>query len=358
MENRKITAAACGFALTACALGLQAYAATVPQTVASQFSTANYQHYLDNVLFTHLGHNKGIGGAQHDPCRDAIAAELTALGYTVELHPFTYQAVTYFNVIATKTGTVTPAQQYFVSGHYDTVNNPGADDDASGIAAMLEIARVFAPLKSASTLKFAAWDREEQNKVGSTAYVNTHPLVDIRAVVQIDMVAHDVGLNQENVYGNATSLPLKQALMSAAASYGNGINIFDAGNATFSDHAPFAAAGYRAVAFVEHNYQTFGCYHNPCDSVDTPNYIHYAFASNLGRSVAGWLADASGAYKEGDATGDLLVNVEDLLAVIGQWGACSGTCPPHCAGDQAPAGTGDCQVNVSDLLMVISRWGS
>jgi len=58
----------------------------------------------------------------------------------------------------------------------------------------------------------------------------------------------------------------------------------------------------------------------------------------------------------GDLNGDGIVDVQDLLAVIGAWGACGGTCPPACLGDIAPIG-GDCSVNVQDLLAVIANWG-
>jgi aminopeptidase YwaD len=335
-----------------------AMASAIGQTVASRVDVSSYQNYLDNWLYTHLGMNKGIGGAQHDPCRSNIASILQGFGFTVELHPFTYNSVTYFNVIGTKTGHTFPNHQFIISGHYDTVNNPGADDDASGIAAMLEIARVFSQFDTAYTIKFCAWDREEQGKIGSTAYVNTHPGAQILGMVQLDMIAHDVGTNRENVYGNATALPLKQALMSAASMYGSGITIADAGNATFSDHAPFAAAGYQAVVFVEHLYTQFGCYHNPCDSVDTPNYIHYAFASNLARTVAGWLADSAQASKRGDVTGNGIVDVDDLLALINSWGRCPAP-PSACPADipAAPGGMGDGVVDIDDLLRVINNWG-
>jgi hypothetical protein len=292
---------ACVIALAAMsALQQPAQASAIGQTIAGRVQVSTYQNYLDNVLFTHNGMSRGIGGAQHDPCRENIASTLQSFGYIVELHPFLYSGNTYYNVIGTKTGTEFPNSYYIVSGHYDSVNNPGADDDASGVAAMLEIARAFSTYQTKYTIKFIAWDREEQGKVGSTAYVNTHVGDDIEAVVQLDMIAHDVGSNREDMWGNAASLPLRTALQAAAASYGNGINFVYAGNATFSDHAPFAAAGYQAMCFVEYNYQQFGCYHQQCDSVDTPNYIHYAFASNLARSVAGYLADNALAFKTGD----------------------------------------------------------
>ena len=51
--------------------------------------------------------------------------------------------------------------------------------------------------------------------------------------------------------------------------------------------------------------------------------------------------------------GDGTVNVTDLLAVIGAWGSCPGSCPPACAADV----NSDCSVNVTDLLAVIGGWG-
>ena len=337
--------------------GSRCVASDLGQTVSDQFSVASFQDYLDNALFTNLGDNKGLNGAEHDPCRDSIADVLEGFGLDVVLDPFLYQGQTYYNVIATRVGTEFPDSQYIVGAHYDTVNNPGADDDASGVAAMLEIARVLSAYESAHTIKFCAWDREEQGKIGSTAYVAEHAGEDINAMVQLDMIAHDVGLNQENVYGNAASLPLRQALMAAALDYGEGVNIVYAGNATFSDHAPFAAAGYQAVVFVEHDFQQFGCYHQPCDSVDTPNYIDYEFASNLGRSVAGWLADAAGVYRVGDLTNDGLVGPADLAQLLAQWGACP---PPElgeCAADLAPPPKGDGEVNAADLAELLANWG-
>jgi len=57
----------------------------------------------------------------------------------------------------------------------------------------------------------------------------------------------------------------------------------------------------------------------------------------------------------GDITGDNVVNVSDLLAVIAAWGPCGD--PKDCPADIAPPPTGDGQVNVSDLLMVVANWG-
>jgi hypothetical protein len=81
------------------------------------------------------------------------------------------------NVIATLQGTASPERFYVVTGHLDsrctivtdfTSDAPGADDDGSGVAVMLELARIFATRQFPGTLVFAAVDGEEQGLYGST----------------------------------------------------------------------------------------------------------------------------------------------------------------------------------------------
>ncbi|GGN51879.1 hypothetical protein FHR83_009263 [Actinoplanes campanulatus] len=128
--------------------------------------------------------NRGIGAA-----RDWIFAELQ--GYaavsggrmTVEQQSF-IQPVSprvpaptrITNVIATLRGSVTPERVYVVTGHYDSrvtdvmdavKDAPGADDDASGVAVIMELARVLATRQPEATLVFAAVAGEEQGLYGS-----------------------------------------------------------------------------------------------------------------------------------------------------------------------------------------------
>jgi hypothetical protein len=81
------------------------------------------------------------------------------------------------NVIATLQGTASPQRFYVVTGHLDsrvtdvldfTSDAPGADDDASGVAAVLELARLFATRQFPGTLVFATVAGEEQGLYGST----------------------------------------------------------------------------------------------------------------------------------------------------------------------------------------------
>ena len=81
------------------------------------------------------------------------------------------------NIIATLQGTASPERFYVVTGHLDsrctnildsTSDAPGADDDASGVAVMLELARIFATRQFPGTMVFAAVDGEEEGLYGST----------------------------------------------------------------------------------------------------------------------------------------------------------------------------------------------
>ncbi|MEU4240499.1 M28 family metallopeptidase [Actinoplanes sp. NPDC026619] len=86
------------------------------------------------------------------------------------------------NVVATLRGSVTPDRVYVVTGHYDsrvtdvmdaTSDAPGADDDASGVAVVLELVRVMATRAPAATIVFAAVAAEEQGLYGSDHLAQT-----------------------------------------------------------------------------------------------------------------------------------------------------------------------------------------
>ncbi|MER5222275.1 M20/M25/M40 family metallo-hydrolase [Streptomyces flaveus] len=127
---------------------------------------------------------RGIGAA-----RDWILAEMKSYAkasggrMTAELQSYVQQpanriptATRITNVVATLRGSVTPDRIYVVSGHYDsrcsdpmdaTSDAPGADDDASGVAVAMELARVMAGRRPAATIVFAAVAGEEQGLYGA-----------------------------------------------------------------------------------------------------------------------------------------------------------------------------------------------
>jgi len=100
---------------------------------------------------------------------DHVAGELGAAGLRVERQLFTWGAREFHNVLGTLDGT-DPARPWVVVGaHFDSVaRSPGADDNASGVAALLEAARLLAPARPAATVQFVGFNLEEiQNPFGA-----------------------------------------------------------------------------------------------------------------------------------------------------------------------------------------------
>ncbi|MHC4208351.1 MAG: M28 family peptidase [Planctomycetota bacterium] len=289
--RRRFTAAL--FVLTGAAAGWLATGAAASDAgmaAADEVSQASYTDLLDNWLYTHAGDNRGFG-PQHDLAVNNIAALFTSYGLDVELHPFQYSSVTYYNVVATQTGTIYPNQEYIIRSHLDSVDNPGADDNASGTALILEAARVLSQYESAYTIRYIAFDREEQGLVGSYAYVADHAGADILGMISADMVAYNIGTNSATIHGGSGSTNLKNVLTAAVNEYGDGLTPIPSGSSGGSDHAPFEGAGYEAVLLIEEWGNPY--YHTPQDNVDEPNYIDYAMATRMTRSVVGWLVDAA-----------------------------------------------------------------
>jgi len=107
--------------------------------------------------------------AQHQGVQDLCAARLSALGFTVERYKYGDGV----DVIGTLPGTSRPEEIVIVSAHYDTImGGDGADDNASGVAAVLESARLLAAGKHERSLVAACWDEEEPAETGSYRYAS------------------------------------------------------------------------------------------------------------------------------------------------------------------------------------------
>ena len=135
---------------------------------------------------------------------DFIALELGSLGLRVERHLFSWREHQFHNVIGTRDGT-DPSRPWIVAGaHFDTTEHtPGADDNASGVAAMLEIARRLQGEEFPATVQFVGFNLEEHqqwtppfSRFGSKAYVRW--LTDQVARVDGAFVLEMVGCTEEH----------------------------------------------------------------------------------------------------------------------------------------------------------------
>ncbi|UCD35265.1 MAG: M28 family peptidase [Nitrospiraceae bacterium] len=108
-----------------------------------------------------------------------IEGELTRCGYEALEQPYEYKGRSYKNVYAVKEGREEPEKILVIGAHYDTVTGtPGADDNASAVAGLLELARLLAPVKLRKTVHFVAFTLEEpplfrSRSMGSYVYARS-----------------------------------------------------------------------------------------------------------------------------------------------------------------------------------------
>ena len=162
--------------------------------IAEEVTQSSYEYILSNTdpgksLFTHFGDDRGYyegtppPDADHDAARDNIYDHFDSLGLITSLDVIpVIEDITgtyvfdppLVNVVGVKLGETYPEDVYLVGAHYDSVSNPGADDNASGVAGVMEIARVLSAHTFDCTLVFVAFDGEEQGLFGSFHYVEYH----------------------------------------------------------------------------------------------------------------------------------------------------------------------------------------
>ena len=178
------------------------------------------------------------------------------------------------NVIATLKGTVNPELVYVVSSHYDSVAiGPGADDDTSGTAALLETARLLAGRPQAATIVFASFTGEEAGLLGSREFVRRAVADKVRIVGALnnDMVgwANDHRLDNTIRYSNPGIRDIQHA---AAMQFSNMIT-YDAQYYRSTDAAAYYEA-YGDIVGGIGSYPVLGNphYHQSHDLLDTINH--------------------------------------------------------------------------------------
>jgi hypothetical protein len=279
---------------------------------ADQVSQSSYDAFLRDHLFTRTGHARDRTGEQHHPCRDNVLSLFQSYGLLAYLDPFMYSGYQGWNVVGEIRGTKHPTQVYIVGGHYDSVANPGADDNASGVALTLEAARILSQYPADATIRFMAFDLEEVGLFGSRSYVQRYGQMDVRGMISADMVAYDRGSDYACIYGRPASDAVKQALAAAVTTYGSGLHPLLRGASDSTDHAPFEWAGKPACALGEFGPNPH--YHTYFDCYDTPDYLNFAYGAKMTRAVVGWLVDSAGVrvFGVGDMNCDGQVSFGDI----------------------------------------------
>jgi len=139
-----------------------------------------------------------------------------------------------------------------VGAHHDTqCNNTGADDNASGVVALLELARLLSPQKPLRTIRLVSFGAEEQLSVGSAAYASAHhgEISRIGAVLNMDSISSPLGHHWLIRAGSdAFGAWLVKTLARAELDV-----VERTATMPFADHFPFSAFGVPSVTFMRPN---------------------------------------------------------------------------------------------------------
>ncbi|HEY6246300.1 MAG TPA: M28 family metallopeptidase [Pyrinomonadaceae bacterium] len=301
-----------------------------------------------NTLSEQNDPKRGIGAARDWLYAEFLkAAEASGGRMTVEKQSFEQpkaarvpQPTVLTNIVATLKGTQpeSASRIYVVSGHYDSMcssptdakcDAPGANDDASGTAAVLEMARVMAKYEFDATIVFMTVPGEEQGLLGATHYAEEakQKAINIDAMFTNDIIGNTLGGNgvrdrgtvrvfSEGVPSNETAAEatvrrsvggendsasrqlarfiketgesyvpqMKVMLVYRRDRYGRG-----------GDHNPFLERGFPAVRFTEvneeykHQHQNVRV-ENGVQYGDLPEFVDFAYIANVARVNAASLA--------------------------------------------------------------------
>lgn len=217
-------------------------------------------------------------GSFIDDARDHILAKFDSYGLEASLHAFPMGERTAYNVVGKLTGTRYPEEFYIVGGHYDSrpeppLPSPGAEDNASGTAGVMELARIVSKLGAQRTIYFVAFSGEEQGLHGSSRYalklLEEGKDRNFKGAIIMDMIAFDLD-GDRGVTLNTDIQPwgseLRDHLVRASMDFTD-LSAFVGTYSANSDHAPLLFIG-PAVLTIEDDAGRYSCYHQSCDTID------------------------------------------------------------------------------------------
>ena len=268
--------------------------------------------------------NRHTRGTQIHDARDWLLGQFSALpGLTATTQSFNVGATPAFNVIATLPGTIRSDDWYLIGAHYDSTSQntalaaPGAEDNASGCAAVLEMARIFSHHPPEATMIFLCYSGEEQGLFGGSAHasklVTNGDNSKVRAVLTMDMIGYTGDADLDCLLeSNNSNAALIQQFADAAAQHTT-LRIVTSFFPFGSDHVPYLNRGMPALLVIENDWDSYPGYHR---TTDLPTNITLAMGRETLRMNVATLAPLVGTggsneiFSDGFESGD-----------TGQWSA-------------------------------------
>lgn len=238
---------------------------------------------------------------------DYIERTLSDFGYKVKMQEFKVEDKIVKNLEVEIIGTSLPEEIVLIGAHYDSViGSPGANDNASGVAALLEIARLFAKEKPSRTIRFVAFVNEEppffQTKdMGSRVYASRSRQrgEHITAMISLETIGYysDSAGSQDypfpfslfypntgNFIGFVSNISSRELVRKAISIFRTHTAFPSEGIAApkwipgidWSDHWSFWKEGYSAIMITDTALFRYKHYHTEQDTPEKIDYVHMA----------------------------------------------------------------------------------
>lgn len=233
------------------------------------------------------------------------------------------------NVVARISGQTTPERKVVLGAHYDSINSsssqldkcPGADDNGSGTAAVMEAARCLSRGSFDCTLEFVLFSCEEIGLYGSKhqSQVDKAANAQIVGMIDLDMVAYADRMPEDlDVICNDASSSFGDRFIAGAAPYVSlPMNKVVDASVTYSDHSPYWDQGYPAFCGIEDFWPVNPNYHKASDTISTLNFDFFTDVVRATVASAAVMAGPRAVGVAGDLNGDGQLTSQDLVLMAG-----------------------------------------
>jgi Zn-dependent M28 family amino/carboxypeptidase len=253
-----------------------------------------------HVQSLHFDRNPYDRYRELEQAAEYIHRNFEAYGLQVTREPFQWEGVEVCNIIGEKKGKISPGKVIILGAHYDSVqDSPGADDNASAVAVLLEVARTVSRVSPGATVRFIAFTLEEYGYLGSIHHAEKVKKegTKVEGMISLEMVGFTAPTQNYPFYIDPKCYPsvgdfvgvvankksaalmekvrssLKRNIPQLPAEFltvpGNGEGFEEL---RLSDHSPFWDQGFPALLVTDTSFLRNPNYHLPTDTIETLDF--------------------------------------------------------------------------------------